>query len=464
MYPCELVVTRSARRAVVALFALGLAATIGSPVRAQNNNNNNNSNLAFGNNVGGVFIGADNVLRNSQLDREGRLQAIRDVALEPVPGDLQHVSDLRKVSLRRLEEAIQGMVQGKEQLPEPILFLAGLQQIRYVLVYPEQNDIVLAGPAEGWALNARGAVVGKTTGRPVLMLDDLLVSLRTAAGPTRNVISCSIDPTQEGLKRLSAHARTLRTIGNPQATAMGIEQQLGPQSISVNGIAETSHFARVMVAADYRMKRVSMGLEPAPIRGLPSFLDLMKAGGRGMSNMLPRWWLAPDYEPLLRDAEGLTWELRGGTVKAMAENDFLAADGTRRQGGKADPVSQRWADTMTQRYGELALADPVFGQLRNCMDLAVVSALIAKESLAEKVNCELPMLFSAGELPTVVLNAPKQVDSQASLVNKNHKWMIAAGGVSINPWAIVDKVEQDNQLAEVRTKVTAKEAKNWWWD
>ncbi|NUQ62243.1 MAG: DUF1598 domain-containing protein [Pirellulales bacterium] len=451
----DLAVTRSARRAAFVL-ALAWAATFGSSAYAQI--------VDTGNDVGGVFIGADNILRNSEFDNQGRLRAIRDLALDPVPGDLTEKSDLRKVSLRLLEEAIQTRVQGKEELPESILFLAGLQQVRYVLVYPEQNDIVLVGPAEGWKLNPRGAVVGKTTGRPVLMLDDLLVALRTAAGSTRSAISCSIDPTEEGLQRVSAHARKLRTIGNPQATAMGIEEQLGPQRISVNGVPETSHFARVMVAADYRMKRVSMGLEPAPVQGLPSFLEMMKAGGQGMSNMLPRWWLAPDYQPLLRDADGLAWELRGASVKAMAESDFLAADGTRQQGGKADPVSQRWADLLTQRYSDLSMADPVFGQLRNCMDLAVVAALVAKESLTQKVNCELPMLAGSSGVPTVELNAPKQVDSKASLVNKGRKWMIAAGGVSINPWAIIENVEQTDQLADVRAKAGTSASKNWWWD
>lgn len=457
MFTRDSAVTRCLRRAAI-LVSFVLAATAGSSAWAQDGF------ITTGNQVGGVLVDTDGILRNAAVDNQGRLNAIRGLALDPVPGDLSQDSDLRKVSLRRLEEAIRQHVESKQELPESILFLAGLQQIRYVLVYPEQNDIVLAGPAEGWKLNPRGAVVGKTNGQPVLMLDDLLVSLRTTAAPTRSVISCSIDPTPEGLQRLSAHARKLRTIGNPQATAMGIEEQLGPQKITVSGVPETSHFARVMVAADYRMKRVSMGLEPSPVQGLSSFLDMMKATGQGMSNMLPRWWLAPDYQPLLRDADGLTWELRGGSVKAMAENDFLAADGTRQQGGKADPISQRWADMMTQRYGDLSKADPVFGQLRNCMDLAVVSALIVKEGLAQKVDCELPMLVGSSGLPAAELNAPKQVDSKASLVNKGRKWMIAAGGVSINPWAIVDDVQQNDQIAEVRTKVASGNQTSWWWD
>ena len=58
--------------------------------------------------------------------------------------------------------------------------MAGLTRVKYVLVYPEQNDVVLAGPAEGWRVDALGNVVGASSGQPVLLLDDLMVALRVA--------------------------------------------------------------------------------------------------------------------------------------------------------------------------------------------------------------------------------------------------------------------------------------------
>src|SRR5205085_4694241 len=171
---------------------------------------------------------------------------------------------------------------------------------------PDQKDIVLAGPAEGWKIDAAGEVVGATTGRPVLMLDDLLIALRTAEAARQIGISCSIDPTDEGLVRLRKHVDSLTTIGNnPNATAESIAETLGPQIITVTGIPADSHFARVLVAADYRMKRLAMGFEPSPLRGLPSFLSMTKAGSKGMQNMLPRWWLASDYDSVVSDADGL---------------------------------------------------------------------------------------------------------------------------------------------------------------
>ncbi len=97
------------------------------------------------------------------------------------------------------------------------------------------------------------------------------------------------------------------------------------QKISVTGVPGDSHFARVIVAADYKMKRLAMRFEPTPIKGLPSFLDMMKAGPKGMQNMLPRWWLEPNYESLLASPDGLAYEFRGASVKAATEEDFVTS-------------------------------------------------------------------------------------------------------------------------------------------
>ncbi len=404
------------------------------------------------------------MLAGATAQQQAELREAILESLGEVPQGLNEKTELRKLSLKRLDAAIRECLDKGEPLPDSISCLGGLQAIRYVLVDLRQNDIILIGPAEAWKLNERGAIVGETTGRPVLLLDDLLVALRAARAPVRSVISCSIEPTAEGIQRLNNFTRGRRRIGNPQATAMGFEQNLGPQKISVTGVPDTSHFARVLVAADYRMKRIGMSLEPAPIPGLPGFLQLIPANARRAGNVLPRWWLAPDHEPLLRDADGLTWELRGVSVKAMAESDFFDAAGTRRETVQADPASQKWADMMTERYGELATAEPVFGQLRNCMDLAIVAALIVGESLPEKAQVQLPMLLDEGPLATAELPAPKQVDSKATVAKKGRTWFVACGGVQINPWAIVQSAEQSGTLAAVRSTVGFDGQTDRWWE
>jgi len=48
----------------------------------------------------------------------------------------------------------------------------------------------------------------------------------------------------------------------------------------------------------------------------------------------------------------------------------------------------------------LAVAEPIFGQLRNCMDLALLAALITKEKLAEKAGNSLPLLMDSARVAT----------------------------------------------------------------
>ncbi|HEV7226761.1 MAG TPA: DUF1598 domain-containing protein [Pirellulales bacterium] len=417
--------------------------------------------------VGGIFIDARGAVSNAQQDQIGRLRELRLKELKQAPGDLNRPAELRKVSLRMLDEAIGECLRNDKPLPDEITYLAGLQRIEYVFVYPEQNDIVLAGYGEGWRVDERGNVVGLTTGRPVLLLDDLLVALRTAEPSARGGISCSIDPTKEGLVRLQEAQQRFGGLGTtPEAVAQSLERLLGPQIVTIQGVPAFSHFARVLLAADFRMKRLGMNFDRSPVKGLPSYLHMLKSQSKtGSQNMLPRWWLTTDYEPLLTDGEGLTWQLRGPGVKAMSEDDFVDAQGGRTQSGKASPLAQKWADNMTAKYDELSIKEPIFGELRNCMDLAVVSALIVKERLAAKAGLSMGALLDADALPADEYLAPKQIDTRASFIETGSNYIISAsGGVAINAWGAADAKETSDELAPVRSQVAEGRTKTWWWN
>lgn len=412
--------------------------------------------------VGGIYIDAQGVVSAPEVGSREQLVAQWQAGLEPVPADLEKFTDLRMVSLRRLDAEIAKSRREQKSLPDAVQYLAGLQRVEYVLIYPEQGDIVLAGPAEGWKVDDLGNTVGATTNRPVLLLQDLIVALRTAEASNGNGISCSIDPTDEGVARWRELERHL-TGDNPAVVARRIEQALGEQVITIRGVPTTSHFARTLVAADFRMKRLAMNFEPAPVDGLPSYLSLMKIGRGGGQNALPRWWLAADYQPLLRDEAGLAWQIRGQGVKCMTEDDFVAEDGSRQQSGKASPAAQRWAEMFTDRYEDLANHDSSFGHLRNAIDLAVVGALLNKERLIEKTKLELPWLQEQEQIEEYP--APRRVASQASLIKKGRNWVISAsGGVQFQPWMVADNAEQSTEIAPIRDKVAAAESNtNWWW-
>ena len=371
------------------------------------------------------------------------------------------------VSLRKLDEKIAQCMQANQPLPDEVKYLAGLQRVQYVFADADGKDVILAGPAEGWQVNAMGNVVGTTTGRPVLHLDDLLVALRFADAARNGGVSVSMDPTPEGLQRWTNYRAQQKTIGpDPQATIHGLEQALGAQNISINGVPASSRFANVLVAADYRMKRLAMGFDPLPVAGMQNYMQLIGAAAANVTNVMPRWWLAPRYEPLLTDADGMSWELRGPGVMAMAEEDLVNAAGQRVKTTQAvSPNVRKWADSLTAHYEEISQKDPVFAELRNCMDLAVVGALLMKEQLMEKADLHPTCLYNDQKLGLARYNPPKQVDSKASYVKKGKDWIICvSGGVQFQPWAIVQKHDTSAELGPVRTAAMKAHTDSWWWN
>jgi hypothetical protein len=291
------------------------------------------------------------------------------------------------------------------------------------------------------------------------------VALRGTKIAEISVISCSIDPSPEGLTRLQRLTRQ-PGFGMSPASLRGAERAVGPQTVSVTGVSDTSRFARVMIAADFLMKRMAMNLDRPPIAELPSYLELVRRSkDRLPKNSLPRWWLTPHYDAVVKSPDGLAWEFRGASVKAMSEESLLTSAGVLASNGKTHPIAKQWADNFTNRYGELAAAAPVFAELQNLMDLSVAAALVAQQDLSARSNCPLPLMQNPVEVPTASYAAARGVDSQGSFVSKANEWVLAvSGGVQINPWKHVERPQQDASLAAAREQARTQDPLRWWWD
>jgi len=419
--------------------------------------------------VGGISIDVSGVVGPPSRDGLKLHLAELKKEIKAAPDEMVMPVKMRIISLRGLAASCEeAMKNGFGRLPEEVRFLAGLQRIQYVFVDQEANDILLAGPAEGWRIDAEANVVGVTTGRPVLQLDDLLVALRQVSAARTEGISCSIDPTEEGYRNLQKVLDAQRAQGgrlNPQALEPAMKQAFGPQKVTLKGVPPTSHFARVLVAADYQMKRIAMRLEESKVKGLPSYLDMMKTSG-GANNVNPRWWLACNYEPLQASEDGLCWELRGPGVKAMTEDDFVSTDGKVTGTGRKTAAALRWADLMKEKYDDLSGSKLIFAELRNLMDLCVVAALMEKNHLWDKAGLSAPILTDqASPLKLEASNAPKQIPPEVSFLKVRNAWIVtASGGVQVESWQVASNVTTNEQLNGVRGQAVAgRSAKSIWW-
>ncbi|WP_246105679.1 DUF1598 domain-containing protein [Rosistilla ulvae] len=419
------------------------------------------------NSVGGVMVDAGGVVRAATpAEQQQSLQAVR-VRVKGGAGELAKPAAMRMISLKGLQQAIATALETGDDLPEEIRYLAGLQRVQYVFAYPEQNDIVIAGPAEPWIVRDDAAVVGAISGQPMMLIDDLVTAMQSVESARRGGISCSIEPTAEGHQRLNRLLSKvhLRNGQNPKSLEPQMKQAFGPQMVKLTGVPTDSHYARILVAADYQMKRIAMGLEPSRLAALPSYLEMAR-GSLTQSNANPRWWMACDYSALTHSQDKLSWQLSGRGVKTMTENDLIGADGQVVGNAKADPKAQRWADLMTENYGELSQQFPVFGQLRNMIDLSVIATLIVQERLDETAGVNLDLLMGRGtQVPVSVYTAPAAISPECSFLRGRKGWIVTtSGGVDINAFEIIERQTSDETLGSIHGKSAAKADASWWWN
>jgi hypothetical protein len=416
-----------------------------------------------GGSVGGISIDADGIVRN--LDPKA-VESLAKERRQAVAGaDRGTSAKLRKVSLAKIIAAVQAANDGRPLSPD-VLFLGGLERITHVFVDPDAHDIILAGPGDAMTVDAAGNVVAATSGRPLLQLEDLAVALRAIDAARSGGMKCSIDPTAEGIARLQALLRAQKTIGpNPDATLVAMQNAVGAQRVTVGGVPGDSRFARVLVAADYRLKRIGMGLEPSGITELPSYLSMVPPGSPSATS-LPRFWLEADYEPISRDPDELAWRINGRRMKCLTENDLVDAAGERAAKAAPDANAKKWCDLMTTNYDRLAGKQPVFAELVNCVDLAVIAALVHGRQLAGRAGLDLAPLIDAKTLPLPSYDVPTTVPTVARGIKKGSRWVISAsGGVLFQPWTFAANTADTADMAEIRTvALAARPTDGWWWD
>ena len=412
--------------------------------------------------VGGVRIDASGLLHRAATTSPAP-------PIAKAPRDVARRDTNRKLSLKRLEAAIADHLESNRPLPDSIRYLAGLQQIDEVLLNPEQGDVVLVGPAAGWTRLPSGEVVDPETHRPVLELDDLALALRFSASTDRatSFIGCSIDPTRDGLKRYARYLKGISGSITPQripGLVRSMQRAMGPQDVRVFGVPADSRFACKLVAADYRLKRVAMGFDRPPIKGLENYVALLAKANRSAVRRQHRFWFVAVHNGLSRSPDSLTWSFSGPCLAVRtATSDSYKDDDDR----KASPVAKRMAANLTSRFTALARHIPVFADLENLVRLTVATEIALHAPLpASATRWRSRLLIEPERFRRSSSPAPRRVPSLASIRKaRGRNWILSvSGGVKVEPPPIRQKdlVRVDRQLG--RSKHHAPTSGGWWWD
>jgi len=424
----------------------------------------------------GVVIDAKGVLhKRTVADPGGQVTRERIAATKAtMPPELTRPSPSRKISLTRLEREI---VKNGGVPTGEMGSLAGLQRVRHVFCYPESGDVVIEGPAEGWIHDVTGRVVGMTSGRPVVQLQDLVVALRAfpPSGEGAPVVGCSIDPTEEGLAEMQ---RFLRSAGSQFVHGQermvaaymqnGLRTALGMQQITVNGVPADTHFAQVLVEADYRMKLIGIGLEEPPVR-MVSFVERVNPAAVSR-NALFRWYFVPDYQCVRQSEDGLAAELVGDGVRLVGEDELVSASGERRGLSRASSASRTFTTSFTKRYPEMARHSPVYAELRNLVDLLVAASFMQQRDFYGKAGWTMELFGSEEAFAVRTYNAPTQVESTVAAILKGNRLMTPIGGgvqieaaKALAPENLLE--DETGKVGQRRREITIELADGqWWWD
>ncbi len=435
---------------------------------------------------GGVLVDAAGTLRLKSRDATagGAKDLIAKRGIAPrknnvaQPGASRTSSALRYVSLPRLEREIARRQAARKPLDVEMLTLAGLQRVQYVFVYPESGDLVLAGPAGDWRVDADGRIVSSQRGEAIVRLDDLMVLLRRGEASADSHFGCSINPRQEALAKTqaflaSSSQRPLQP-GERKRWLANLRDTVGLQDIEVFGIDPASRVAGVLVEADYHMKLIGMGLADG-VDGVQSYLDSLGEAASAAGNSAPpmsvlRWWFALDYDSIRTSPDADAFELVGQGVRVLSENELLAEQGKRVHTGQSDPLNRQFAEDFTANFAELAAKYPVYSELRNVFDLAMAVALIQSNGLTERVNWQPSVLVQAEQLRLPQLAVPRKVETVVNHRVVNRRQIIAgvSGGVMVAPGDVIGTVrsyDDDGSLARSRQEAPGEMAEGaWWWD
>ncbi len=432
----------------------------------------------------GVFVDPNGLMR--QLKKEemtGELESLaRRARSADINEDMARSSNLRLLSLKRLEKAVGERLAAGRPVLETMQQLAGLTQIKYVFVYTDAADahggeIVIAGPAEGWKYDDAGRSVGRESGRPMLQLDDLVVVLRTFASGGHPHFGCSINTREDNLKSVKEFVEASNSAGplGPGQLSKWLKElhsRLGLQDVVVTGVPANTRVAQVLVEADYRMKLVGVAkLDTGKL--IPSYFDLLKAAGQTKGAPLEalRWWLTMKYAAIMHSPDRSFFEIQGSSVLVQSENQFVNSQGQHVPTGVSEPVNRLFAQKFTEKYDEFAQRDLVFADMRNIFDMALVAALCREEDLHQKAAWDLGVFAPEGAYQPAVVNAPTVVDSVMNHRVYAGKDIVVqvAGGVQADVVAIArDKnlAKEDAGLSKLgqRGKNPALPAGRWWWD
>lgn len=278
---------------------------------------------------------------------------------------------------------------------EDVVFLGEIEKVAGYVIDEKNKDIILYGEAGG--------------GRPPLHLEDFVLALRNAwlkyAELKGNTYfysdpGCSIDPNPLVIDELQRIPMVSGGRGGQRDDQAFISKWQSvcskQQMVRVLGLPFDTHFAKVMVDADYYMKRLVNGSVDLGIEGFRSLTDMnmdiarqdIERGRRtAMPMQLNRFWFYPG-ENSFEEAQGIA-EIKSSPVTLLTEAEFLTTRGEMKGSGKVDPLAANFTQSFTSKYDEIAKKKTIYAELEGLFRLVALAKLMKTKDVETEAGFSL---------------------------------------------------------------------------
>ena len=369
--------------------------------------------------------------------------------LEPELAELELVTKGckgRAISLRTLQEELRHCVKDGN-CPEEVFRCYGLKKIRGLIIDEHERDIVLFGALDDFS--------------PALHLDDFVVALRNVwkvyakrKGNTYFYASpaCSIDPSRETWRALGEISdKSSGDWSSGKEISEWKEMCAQPQQVKVLGVPFDSRFARVMVEADYYLKRLLDGSVSLDLQGFKSFPEIVAKRDResmknGHHTSVPpgafnRFWFCSDESTFVED-HGMVL-ISDSKVKVVTEQRFLDREGKTAASGKVEPTAEEFARQFSEEYPEIARRKPIYAELESLYRFMSFATIMETRKAVSKARLSLDYLLY--EYPLQNTPVDRTLPGVARVPNFEYRtetekgtlltrlWIPMCGGVGVDP-------------------------------
>jgi hypothetical protein len=228
----------------------------------------------------------------------------------------------------------------------------------------------------------------------------------------------------------------------------------------------------VLVEADYHMKLIGMGLAEG-VLGVDSYLASVPLGPNSPAPPMSvlRWWFTLNYDSIATTREGLAFEIRGPGVRVLSENELLTQRGERVHTGTSDELTARFAASFTRHFEDLAAKYPIYAELRNIFDLALVAALLEEHGLYDRADWRAAAMLDPRRIPVAPVAPPREVESVVNHRVAGNRYILVgvSGGVTVDTSQLVSTealaVDDYGRLRHNHRPLPAElNRAAWWWD